>query len=100
MNLTQPNPPSKAYTACPFCGIEDLHYWHHVFGASDKKASERYGAVIYPCELCHTWNTDSIHKDAEQTKNKMLHKRFQSLVMDVYHMDFDEWRTHFRKSYL
>ena len=91
---------NKKYTQCIYCDIEGLYYWHHVFGASRKNLSEKYGAIIYPCPLCHTGNTDSIHKQQSQQKNKALKKHYQLEIMEDQGWTVDEFRKVFDDNYL
>lgn len=100
MNLTNPNPPSKVYTDCPICGIEGLYHWHHVFGGSNKKKSEKYGAIIYPCPTCHIWGTNSIHKQQSQQLNKELKQLFQQQIMEQYKLTTEDWISIFGRNYL
>jgi len=92
--------PNKMYTECPYCYIEGLHYWHHVFGGSNKHHSEDYNAVIYPCTPCHTGNTDSIHKQASQEKNFALKREHQERIMGEFDMDLKTWIGKFGRSWL
>jgi len=94
------NAQNKLETECPFCGRHGVHAWHHCFGSSDKKHSETYGAIIYPCTFCHTWDSKSIHKDPNQVKNKYLKEHFQQLIMEDQNWTAEEFAKVFRKSYL
>ena len=90
----------KKYSQCIYCGREGMFYWHHVFGASRKKLSEKYGAVIYPCPLCHTGNTDSIHKQGSQQKNRDLKAHYQQEIMDAQEWTIEDFREVFDDNYL
>lgn len=46
---------------CYFCGSTyDLHE-HHIFGASNRKWSEKYGLKIWLCGRHHNLSNDSVH---------------------------------------
>ena len=90
----------KKYTECLYCGHEGLHYWHHVFNKADKNRSEKFGAVIYPCHMCHTGNTDSIHKQQSQEKMNDLKRHYQLAIMLENGWDLDDWHNEFERSYI
>ena len=77
---------NKKETDCPLCKEYGLHYAHHVFGASNKRNSEKYGAVIYPCDKCHIWGTNSIHKQQSQEVNKRLKYEHRDRIISEYNL--------------
>lgn len=91
-------PPSKKKQDCPNCGTYGNHSWHHVFNGPLKKKSEKYNAVEYWCDLCHIWNTDSIHNNAELRLS--LKQKHQRRIMQEQGWSMEQWLEEFGKNYL
>lgn len=56
----------KDYDSCFLCGT---HYWleeHHVFGAANRKKSERYGLKVKLCHFCHNEPPNGVHFNQER----------------------------------
>lgn len=84
---------------CYICGmntnLEPLDV-HHVYGASNRKLSEKYGLKVYlHHHKCHLYG---VHKDAEL--NRMLKAKVQELAMAHYNWSVDDFRKIFGKSYI
>lgn len=77
---------------CYRCGRYGPEHWHHIFNASNKKRSEKYGAMIHVCYQCH----EQIHRK-EMDKYKQIG---QKGVMDIYQMSEQDFREIFGRSYL
>ena len=71
---------------------------HHVFGGSNRKKSEKYGAVVWLCgEQCHRNGPQSAHRSART--GRFLKRIFQRRIMEREHWDMDRWIREFGKNY-
>lgn len=81
---------------CHICGSSYWPEWHHVYGASNKKNSEKYGFVITLCHYCHNEPPNGVHHNRE---NELKLKR-------EYQLKFEEenpgliFRDIFGRNYL
>lgn len=87
---------------CFICGmnrnLEPLDE-HHVFGAANKKKSEKYGLKIYiHHNKCHIFGENSVHKNAEVDRS--CKKIAQKRAMEKYGWTIDEFREIFGKNYI
>ena len=72
---------------------------HHIFGASDKKASERHAFLVPLCADCHTIGPKAVHSSGGHNRNMEL----KLMAQNYYEMNIgsrDDFRKEFRKSYL
>lgn len=46
---------------CYICGSTNWLELHHLFGASNRKKSEKYGLVVYLCHHCHNEPPNGVH---------------------------------------
>ena len=76
---------------CYLCG-KAANHWHHIFNASNKANSERYGLMMRLCWECHS--------EVHQKRMKEVKKYAQQKAMEKYGLTFDEWRRIFGKNYL
>ena len=89
-------------TVCFLCGknanLEPLDC-HHIFGAANRKKSEKYGLKVYlHHHQCHIFGKDSVHKNNEI--NQALKAQAQQKAMEYYGWTEDEFRNAFGKNYL
>lgn len=89
-------------TVCFLCGknanLEPLDC-HHIFGAANRKKSEKYGLKVYlHHHQCHIFGKDSVHKNNEV--NQALKAQAQQKAMEYYGWTVDEFRNTFGKNYL
>lgn len=82
---------------CWMCGRTATE-WHHIFGASNKKNSERYGAMVRLCHWCHNEPPDGVHHNKET--RSYLQATAQERVMREYGLTMAEWRRIFGKNYM
>ena len=87
---------------CFLCGmnrnLEPLEC-HHVFGASNRKKSEKYGLKVYlHGNKCHKFGKESVHGNAKV--DKALKAMVQKRAMQYYSWTLEEWLSIFRKNYL
>jgi len=67
---------------CYICGST---YWlerHHVFGASNRDNSEKYGMVVDLCHFCHNEPPNGIHHN--RTNELKLKREFQQRFQDEH----------------
>ncbi len=89
-------------TVCFLCGrnanLEPLDC-HHVFGAANRKKSEKYGLKVYlHHNQCHIFGKDSVHQNNEI--NQALKAQAEQKAMEYYGWTVDEFRNIFGKNYL
>lgn len=69
---------------------------HHVFGGSDRKASEEEGLTVYLCKNHHVDGPAAVHNNRE---NDLIIKRYAQAVYEQNHTR-EEFQKRFRMSYL
>ena len=89
-------------TYCFLCGMND-HFepldCHHVFGASNRKKSEKYGLKVYlHHNECHIFGKNSVHKNSKISN--LLKAKAQQTAMDYYGWTVEDFRKIFGKNYL
>lgn len=89
-------------TQCFLCGmnhnVEKLDV-HHIFGASNRKHSEKYGLKVYlHHRKCHIFGRDSVHQNADV--NNRLKAHAQRVAMKHYSWSVEDWIKIFGKNYL
>lgn len=82
---------------CEICGTTRNLHRHHVFGASNRKFSERHGLVMDLCLDHHTGNK-GIHfnKKMDLFYKKKYQKKFESEHPNGHEL----WMQTFRRNYL
>lgn len=85
------------------CFLHDEHCGgrielHHIFPGANRKASDRYGMTVYLCHNHHNEPPYGVHFNKEQMK--VLQIAGQRRLMAVRGWTVDEFRKHFRKSYI
>ena len=71
---------------------------HHIFGAANRKLSERYGLKVYLCHYCHNEPPYGVHHNAEMMDK--LQVIGQKVFMEHYHKTKEEFIEIFGKSYI
>ena len=84
--------------SCYLCGRNgcgDPLEWHHVFGGSNRKLSEKYGLKVRLCgNRCHNGGKNSVHM------NKEVREELQAKVQEIFEETYDEdFFTLFGKNY-
>lgn len=82
--------------ACEMCGKWGVTERHHVYGASNRKRSERYGYVVTLCHACHNEPPNGVHHNA--ARMLALHQTFQR-VFETTHTR-EQFIAEFGKNYL
>ena len=87
---------------CYLCGRNsnfDKLDVHHVFGASNKKKSEKYGLLVYLHHSeCHIFGKNSVHQNAEVRRK--LQAEAQKAAMQYYGWTVEKFIDEFGKNYL
>lgn len=88
---------------CFLCGAKAWEL-HHIFGASMRKKSGKYGLTVRLCHDCHNEppkegnHTGGVHFN--KAKMDYLHRVGQRAAMDYYGWSVDDFRKEFYKNYL
>lgn len=84
---------------CYLCGGNGGYWgldWHHVFGASNRSKSEKYGLKVKLChESCHLYG---VHKKADLSAK--LKREAQIKAMDYYGWSVDDFIREFGENYI
>lgn len=72
---------------------------HHIFGAANRKKSEKYGLVVYLCHHdCHIFGKNAVHNNKHTMQE--LHEYGQRKAMQEQGWTIEQFRKEFGKSYL
>ena len=84
---------------CGRNGTSDPLDRHHIFGASNRNKSEKYGLTVFLCHRrCHLYGKYAAHNNAETMH--LLHQYGQRKVMEERGWTIEEFRKKFGRSYL
>ena len=83
---------------CFLCGSYSWLEEHHIFGAANRKKSEKYGLKVFLCHSCHNEPPAGVHHNAEL--NNELKAQAQEKAMQHYGWNIDDFRKIFGKNYL
>lgn len=75
----------------------NLTHRHHIFGASNKKRSEKYGFIVPLHPRLHNASNEGVHF------NKELNDKFKKMAQEYYEEHYgtrEDFRKEFGKSYL
>lgn len=53
---------------CFICGSTNWLELHHVFNASNRNNSTKYGLVVYLCHWCHNEPPNGVHHNRERMR--------------------------------
>ena len=81
---------------CFICGSTQWLECHHIFGASNRNNSTKYGLVVYLCHQCHNEPPNGVHHNRERMQ--WLKAQGQKRFNEVY-PELDFMRI-FGKNYL
>lgn len=84
--------------SCYICGSRVWLEEHHVFGAANRKLSEKYGLKVWLCHDCHNEPPVGVHHNANL--NNHLKAETQKKAMEYYGWTIDKFRNIFGKNYL
>ena len=71
---------------------------HHIFSASNRKKSDRYGLVVTLCADCHRLADHAVHRDAETMQ--YLHEYGQRKAMQEQGWTVQQFMEVFGKNYV
>ena len=83
---------------CYFCGSQNWLEEHHVYGAANRKISEKYGLKVWLCHAHHNEPPNGVHHNA--STNQWLKATVQHKAMEYYGWSVDTFRSKFGKSYI
>lgn len=84
---------------CGRNGTTDPLDRHHIFEASNRKKSEKYGLTVDLCHFrCHIFGPEAVHNNAENMQR--LHEYGQQKAMEENGWTVEEFRAVFGKNYL
>lgn len=83
---------------CYLCRSYSWLEEHHIYGAGNRKISERYGLKVYLCHYCHNEPPNGIHFNAET--NNALKAKVQKIAMEHYGWSVEDFIKIFGKNYL
>lgn len=81
---------------CFMCGSTIWLERHHIFGASNRKKSEKYGLWVYLCHYCHNEPPNGVHHNKQ--RSEWLKRQGQRAFIETY-PDID-FLKEFGKNYL
>lgn len=83
---------------CFLCGRTDWIEHHHIFGASNRKKSTKYGLTVPLCRWCHNEPPNGVHHN----KSAMfkLHQYGQRKVMAEQGWSTEDFIREFGRNYL
>lgn len=86
------------FDKCFLCGSHRMIEVHHIFNASNRNHSTKYGLVIPLCRWCHNTSPHGVHHNAQL--NQVLKAQAQEKAMEHYGWTVDDFRKIFGKNYL
>lgn len=86
------------YDTCYICNRCCITERHHVFGASNRRKSERYKLVVNLCHDCHNEPPNGVHFNADAMDK--LRQEFQRKAMQENNWTIADFRAVFHKNYL
>ena len=83
---------------CYLCGSRRDLEEHHIFGAANRKKSEKYGLKVFLCHYCHNEPPMGVHHN--KAISDQLKKVGQTAWMRTYDKTERDFVREFGKSYL
>lgn len=84
---------------CGRNGYADPLDRHHIFGAANRKKSEKYGLVVYLCHHdCHIFGEQAAHRNKETMQR--LHEYGQRKAMEENGWTKEDFIREFGRNYL
>lgn len=71
---------------------------HHVFNASNRKKSDKYGLTVWLCHYCHNEPPNGVHFN--KANRQKLQALAQEKAMEHYGWDIDTFRKIFGQNYI
>ncbi len=83
---------------CFICGRRGPTEYHHIFGAANRKKSDKDGMTVWLCHSCHNEMPNGVHQ------NRAIRRQLQAVAqrrwMEFYNKTEDEFRSAYGRSYL
>ena len=83
---------------CFLCHSRCWLEYHHVYGAANRKKSDKLGLVVRLCHYCHNEPPNGVHHNKE-VRSK-LQAYAQQKAMEHYGWSVDDFIKEFGKNYL
>lgn len=83
---------------CFLCGGWGACEWHHIFGGTNRRLSEKYGLKVRLHHNCHNEPPEGAHFNKEVMD--YLHQIGQTKAMEYYRWSIDDFRGIFGKNYI
>nr|DAG32054.1 MAG TPA: Protein of unknown function (DUF968) [Bacteriophage sp.] len=83
---------------CFICGRYCQTEEHHIFGAGNRKKSEKLGLMVDLCHYCHNERPNGVHFNAEN--NNRLKAIGQMAAMLAYNLNKEEFIKEMGRNYL
>lgn len=84
---------------CGANGFSDPLDKHHIFGAANRKKSDKLGLVVYLCHSkCHIFGEKAAHRSKDTML--FLHQYGQRRAMQENDWDIDRFISEFGRNYL
>lgn len=83
---------------CYMCGSVRWLECHHVFGAANRKLSEKYGLKVYLCHYCHNEPPNGVHQN--KAKREALQAKVQKIAMKHYGWSVEDFIRIFGQNYI
>lgn len=83
---------------CFLCRRRGPTEYHHVFGASNRKRSDKDGMTVYLCHWCHNEPPNGVHQ------NRAIRRQLQAMAqerwMEHYNKTEEDFRSAYGRSYI
>lgn len=83
---------------CFVCGTTRLLERHHVFGAANRKRSERDGMTVYLCKYHHNMPPEGVHFNKKN--RELLQAYAQKAWMDYYGKTKEDFLAAYGRNYV
>lgn len=94
LSIIEGNLKGRCYLCGKFCRTEE----HHIFGAANRKRSEKYGLKVDLCRACHNLPPHGAHFDRETMQK--LHEIGEQTMLDFYGINIPTFISLFGRNYL
>ena len=83
---------------CYLCNSAEYINCHHIFGAANRKLSEKYNLKVDLCAWCHLYSPKAVHK--HKPTADVMHRYGQRKFMEENNATIAEFVKIFGKNYL
>lgn len=85
---------------CHYCGCYvEVPHKHHIFGAANRRWSEKYGLWVWLCPKHHNMSNNSVHHNAEMMEHYhyLGQTAFEKKFIDEHQATQEQARAEFMK---